>query len=152
VAKKEAARDPRFAPVGYLGRVAYIDRTDARQAVAALDGVVQRLKEGTSIVIAPEGTRSHTPKLGPFKKGAFHMAVQGGVPIVPIVIRNAGEIMWKGSVLIRSGTIDVEVLAPIPTDDWKISQLSARVAEVRQLYLDVFAKWAGENGAAGTPE
>jgi putative phosphoserine phosphatase / 1-acylglycerol-3-phosphate O-acyltransferase len=149
VAKKEAARDPRFAPVGYLGRVAYIDRSDPEQALAALDGVVERLKEGTSIVIAPEGTRSHTPRMGRFKKGAFHMAMQGGVPIVPIVIRNAGEIMWKGSFLIRPGTIDVEVLPPIPTDDWKLSQLSDRVAEVRKQYDDVFARWSGENGAVG---
>jgi HAD superfamily hydrolase (TIGR01490 family) len=147
VAKKEAARDPRFGLIGYLGRVAYVDRGNTAQAKEALSGVVERLREGVSIVIAPEGTRSPTPTILPFKKGAFHMAMQGGVPIVPIVIRNAGEIMWKGSYIIRPGTIDVAVLPPIPTDDWKVSELRDRVAGVRQLFVDAMALWAAD--AAG---
>jgi putative phosphoserine phosphatase / 1-acylglycerol-3-phosphate O-acyltransferase len=150
VAKKEAARDPRFALVGYLGQVAYVDRSDPDQAVAALSGVVERLKEGISIAIAPEGTRSHTPRLGRFKKGAFHMALQGGVPIVPVVIRNAGEIMWKGSFLIRPGSIDVRVLPPVATDDWTEDDLDDRIAAVRQLFLDQLARWSGEDDADGS--
>src|SRR5205807_7466913 len=60
VAKKEAARDPRFAPIGYVVDVVYVDRANARQARAALEPAVQRLRDGTSIAIAPEGTRSST--------------------------------------------------------------------------------------------
>ena len=70
----------------------------------------QRLREGISLVIAPEGTRSATPALGRFKKGAFHVAMQAGVPIVPIVIRNAGELMWRGASTLREGTVQVTVL------------------------------------------
>ena len=51
--------------------------------------------DGKSIVIAPEGTRTLSPKLGPFKKGAFHLAIQAGVPMVPIVIHNAGDVAPK---------------------------------------------------------
>ncbi len=80
VAKKEAANDPRFAPIGYVVDVVYVDRSNSRQARAALKPVVDRIKSGTSIAIAPEGTRSATARVGPFKKGAFHLAMQAGVP------------------------------------------------------------------------
>ena len=146
VAKKEAARDPRFALLGYLADVAYVNRGNTAQAKEALAPVVERLRDGVSIALAPEGTRSATPRLGRFKKGAFHMAMQGGVPIVPIVIRNAGDVMWRNSPLIRPGTVDVAVLEPIPTDGWTAGQLDDRVAEVRQLFLDTLERWPGEAG------
>ena len=98
---------------------------------------------GISLVIAPEGTRSATPTLGPFKKGAFHVAMQAGVPIVPVVIRNAGELMWRGATTIQSGTVQVRVLPPIPTDGWTVEELDERVAEVRGQYLETLANWSG---------
>ena len=143
VAKKEAARDPRFAPVGYVVDVVYVDRSDSRQARAALEPAVERLKHGTSIAIAPEGTRSPTPRLGRFKKGAFHLAMQAGVPIVPIVIRNAGDLMWRGSLVIRPGTIDVAVLEPIPTKTWKVRDLNRRVEELRDRFAQTLDDWPG---------
>jgi putative phosphoserine phosphatase / 1-acylglycerol-3-phosphate O-acyltransferase len=141
VAKKEAARDPRFAPLGLLVDVAYVDRGNTGQAKEALAPVVEKLREGVSIGIAPEGTRSPTPRLGRFKKGAFHIAMQAGVPIVPVVIRNAGDVMWKGSPFIRKGTIDVAVLEPIPTSGWAVDELDARIEEVRGLYLETLESW-----------
>ena len=141
VAKKEAARDPRFAPLGFLVDVAYVDRGNTNQAKAALAPVVEKLEDGVSIAIAPEGTRSATPRLGRFKKGAFHIAMQARVPIVPIVIRNAGDVMWKGSPLIRKGTIDVAGLEPIYPKRWKVGELDDRIGDVRQRYLDTLADW-----------
>jgi putative phosphoserine phosphatase / 1-acylglycerol-3-phosphate O-acyltransferase len=146
VAKKEAARDPRFAPVGFLVDVAYVDRGNTRQAKEALAPVVEKLREGVSIGIAPEGTRSPTPRLGRFKKGAFHIAMQAGVPIVPIVIRNAGEMMWKGSPFIRKGTIDVAVLPPIATRSWRVKELDERVAAIRARYVDTLDNWPRNGG------
>jgi len=146
VAKKEAARDPRFAPLGALVDVAYVDRGNTTQARDALAPVVEKLREGVSIAIAPEGTRSPTPRLGRFKKGAFHIAMQAGVPVVPVVIRNAGDVMWKGSPFIRKGTIDVAVLEPIPTDTWTVEELNARIAEVRGLYLETLDTWPRGRG------
>jgi putative phosphoserine phosphatase/1-acylglycerol-3-phosphate O-acyltransferase len=67
--------------------------------------------------------------------------MQAGVPIVPIVIRNAGEVMWKGSPFIRKGEIEVAVLEPIPTKGWKVSELDERIAAVRGLYLSTLEKW-----------
>ena len=67
--------------------------------------------------------------------------MQAGVPIVPIVIRNAGDVMWRGSLLIRPGTVDVAVLPPIPTDDWTVEELDERIGEVRDQFLDTLEYW-----------
>ena len=85
--------------------------------------------------------RTPTPTVARFKKGAFHLAMQAGVPMVPIVIRNAGELMWLRSMVINPGTVDVAVLEPIPTDDWTIGDLDARVVEVRQKFVDTLDDW-----------
>ncbi len=137
MAKKEAAHDPRFAAIGSLLDVAYVDRTDTTQARAALQPAVDKLKHGTSIAIAPEGTRSPTPRLGRFKKGGFHLAIQAGVPIVPIVIHNAGDLMWRNSFVAHPGEVYVDVLEPISTDGWTVENLDKHVAEVRERFDDV---------------
>jgi putative phosphoserine phosphatase/1-acylglycerol-3-phosphate O-acyltransferase len=139
VAKKELKNDPVFAPLGWLADVAFVDRTNTEEAKKALEPAVKALREGRSLAMAPEGTRSATPRLGPFKKGAFHVAMQAGVPIVPIVIRNAGELMPSHGVLISSGRLDVAVLPPIPTDDWTREDISPEVERVRQMFLDTLA-------------
>jgi putative phosphoserine phosphatase/1-acylglycerol-3-phosphate O-acyltransferase len=141
VAKQEAARDPRFAPIGYVVDIVYVDRSNSRQARAALRPAVERLKDGTSIAIAPEGTRSPTPTLGPFKKGAFHLAMQAGMPLVPIVIRNAGDLMWRRSLVIRPGTVDVAVLEPIPTDGWTASSIGRAAIEIRERFVQTLEDW-----------
>jgi putative phosphoserine phosphatase/1-acylglycerol-3-phosphate O-acyltransferase len=110
---------PRFAAVGFVLDIAFADRGDAPQARAARAPAVEKLRQGLSIATAPEGTRSPTPRLGRVTRDAFHMALQAGVPIVLIVIGNAGDVMWKGSPLIRKSTIDVTMLAPVPTNGWK---------------------------------
>ena len=76
-------------------------------------------------MIAPEGTRARTPKLGPFKKGAFHIAMQAQVPIVPVVLRGTGEVMRRGDQTIRSGEIQVIVLPPVDTSDWRPENVSS---------------------------
>jgi putative phosphoserine phosphatase/1-acylglycerol-3-phosphate O-acyltransferase len=141
VAKKEVASQPGFGQFARLANMAFVDRGDTAQAVAALESVVVRLRDGYSIVLSPEGTRSATPTMGRFKKGAFHMAMQGGVPIVPIVIRNAGELLWRGSTVMRSGTVDVHVHEPISVADWTRDSLDERIAEVRAMFLQTLGDW-----------
>jgi putative phosphoserine phosphatase/1-acylglycerol-3-phosphate O-acyltransferase len=141
VAKKEVASQPGFGQFARLANMAFVDRGNTTQARAALQPVVARLREGYSIAISPEGTRSVTPSVGPFKKGAFHMAMQGGVPIVPVVIRNAGELLWRGSRVMRSGTIDVHVHEPISLADWTHDTLGERVSEVRELFVRTLEDW-----------
>jgi putative phosphoserine phosphatase/1-acylglycerol-3-phosphate O-acyltransferase len=92
-------------------------------------------------MIAPEGTRLDTTSVGPFKKGPFRMAMAVGIPIVPIVIRNAEIIAARNSTTMNPGTVDVAVYPPISVTDWTVDTLSDRIAEVRQLYLDTLADW-----------
>lgn len=141
VAKKELQKDPVFGPLGWLAEVAFIDRTNTEKAKQALAPAVEALRNGRSLAMAPEGTRSPTPRLGPFKKGAFHVAMQAGVPMVPVVIRNAGELMPAHGVLISSGTLQVAVLPPVATADWTKDNLDEHVADVRQMFLNTLSDW-----------
>jgi putative phosphoserine phosphatase/1-acylglycerol-3-phosphate O-acyltransferase len=147
VGKAEAKRIPFFGVMFQLAGVAFVERGNTAQARKALDPAVAKIRDdGLSLVIAPEGTRSPTPRLGPFKKGAFHIAMQAGVPIVPIVIRNAGEIMWRGAQTVRSGRVDVAVLPPVPTTDWTADTIAQQVDSVREQFIDVLAHWPGDPG------
>ncbi|OBF82878.1 hypothetical protein A5791_03930 [Mycobacterium sp. 852002-51163_SCH5372311] len=141
VGKKELASDPIMGTLGKLLDGVFIDRDDPVAAVETLHTVEERARNGLSIVIAPEGTRLDTTEVGPFKKGAFRMAMAVGIPIVPIVIRNAELIASRNSTIMNPGTVDVAVFPPIPVDDWTLDTLPERIAEVRQLYLDTLADW-----------
>ncbi len=141
VAKKSLEKDPFFGPIGYLADVAYIDRSNNAAAREGLEPAVEALRNGRSIAIAPEGTRSPTPRLLPFKRGPFRLARQAGVPVGPSVMRNCGEIMAAHSMVIHAGTVDVAVLPPVPTDDWSKANLEEKIAEVRQMYLDTLGDW-----------
>ena len=76
-----------------------------------------------------------TPRLAKFKKGAFHLAMQAGVPIVPVVIHNSGDVQPKGDLLFHPGTVEVEVLPPVDTSDWTAETIDKHVKDVRNLYL-----------------
>jgi len=81
-----------------------------------------------------------SPKLAPFKKGAFHLAMQAGVPIVPIVIHNALDVAPKGDFVFRSATVEVEVLPPVDTSDWTPETINDHVEEVRGMFLAVLGQ------------
>jgi putative phosphoserine phosphatase/1-acylglycerol-3-phosphate O-acyltransferase len=142
VAKKEAKNVPLFGQLFQVAGAAFVDRADSRKAKAALEPAVAKVRdEGISLVIAPEGTRSATPRLGRFKKGPFHIAMQAGVPMVPIVMRNVGEMMWRGSQTLRPGRIEIVVLPPVDTSDWSAETVSEHVADVRGQFLDTLNHW-----------
>lgn len=141
VGKKELAKDPIMGTIGKAMDAAFIDRDDPVAAVESLHQVEELARKGLSIVIAPEGTRVDTTEVGPFKKGAFRIAMAAGIPIVPIVIRNAEIVAARNSSVINPGTVDVAVFPPISVQDWTVEDLPDRIAEVRQLYLDTLANW-----------
>ncbi|TXS94068.1 HAD-IB family hydrolase [Parahaliea maris] len=154
VGKKEIKKLPVIGKVLEMGGVVMIDRANARSAIEAMEPLVQAMREeGKSVVLAPEGTRSINPKLLPFKKGAFHLAMQAGVPIVPVVIRNAGDVAPKGDFVFRPATVDVEVLAPVDTSDWSTDNLNEHVREVRNLFLAALGQplEAAPKGRGKTP-
>jgi putative phosphoserine phosphatase/1-acylglycerol-3-phosphate O-acyltransferase len=141
VAKAELAHDPRFAPLAALAGVAYVEGGNSAQSRAALAPVVEKLRSGISLAMAPEGTRSATPTLGRFKKGAFSIAVEAGVPVVPVVIRNAGEILWRASLVARPGTVDVAVLPPVPTGGLGPGDVDELSDRVREQFLATLDDW-----------
>lgn len=141
VAKKELQKNPIMALLGWTLDGVFIDRDDQTAAVETMRTVEDRAKNGLSILMAPEGTRLDTTEVGPFKKGPFRLAMAAGIPIVPIVIRNAEIVAARNSATINPGTVDVAVFPPIPVQDWTLDTLPERIAEVRQLYLDALANW-----------
>jgi putative phosphoserine phosphatase/1-acylglycerol-3-phosphate O-acyltransferase len=134
IAKKEVAKMPLLGQILRGLDFAFIDRANVRSAIEAMQPAIDRLKRGMSVVIAPEGTRSLSPRLGRFKKGAFHIAMQAGVPIVPIVLRNTYAVLPRHSLLFRPGTVQVRVLPPIDVTTWTMEDLDRHVADVRDLF------------------
>ncbi len=140
VSKVEAGRDPRSFALRYLA-IALIDRSDTERARKSVAALATRIRGGESVIIAPEGTRMPTPTLGRFKQGGFRLAMNAGVPLLPIVIRNTGELWPRGAAFVRPGVAEARVLPPIPTGDWTLETLTERIAGVRELYADALASW-----------
>lgn len=136
IGKKEIKKEnPLIGQVLEMGGVVLIDRANSQSAIEAISPLVDVMKkEGRSVVLAPEGTRTVSPKLAPFKKGAFHLAMQAGVPMVPIVIHNAGDVAPKGDFVFRAATVEVEVLPPVDTSHWKAETVDEHVREVRNMF------------------
>jgi len=115
LAKKELFNIPLFGRsmrgCGYIS----IDRSDRRAAFKSLATAAQRIRQGVSVLIFPEGTRSRDGRILPFKKGGFVLAVDAGVPVVPIVIHGTRRIMPKGRFLVQSGPVVMKILPPIDT-------------------------------------
>ena len=135
IAKKELKNFPILGQLMTAAGVIFIDRQDKDKAIEAMKPAVEALQTGTSIIIFPEGTRSKSKKLGTFKKGAFHLAMEAGVPIIPIILRNAFDAMPSGSNVFRATAIEVKVLEPISTKRWKKETLNKNIEKVRNLFL-----------------
>jgi len=136
LAKRELFRIPLLGAgmkgAGYIP----IDRSNRKEAFKSIDLAAAKVREGTSIVIFPEGTRSLDGKLQSFKKGGFHLAIKSGRPIVPVSISGAFSILPKKGFKIRPRTVQVYVGEPIPTANvtardrsWLISEVRRRIQE-----------------------
>jgi 1-acyl-sn-glycerol-3-phosphate acyltransferase len=114
VAKEELGRIPIFGRAWKACGHISVDRSDRKQAVESLRHAGRRVRdERLAMILFPEGTRSPDGRLQPFKKGAFVLAIETGVPLVPLGIRGSREIMPKGSFRIRAGEITIQVGEPI---------------------------------------
>ena len=137
IAKQEIKRNPIFGPLFAAAGVVFIDRADSKKAIEALGPALEALRQGRSIAIAPEGTRQKTPRLGKFKKGAFHMAMQAGVPIVPVVFRNVLDALPKDGLVIHPATVEAVVLPPIDTSGWTKATLDDEIEAIRSRYVEI---------------
>ena len=141
IAKKELEANPIFGTIGKLLDAAFIDRADTAAAVAALAPVEEAARKGLSILIAPEGTRLDTQAVGPFKKGAFRIAMATGLPIVPVVIRNSDSVAGRNATTLNPGTVDIAVLPPISVADWTTDDLGMQIEQVRARYVELLGDW-----------
>jgi putative phosphoserine phosphatase/1-acylglycerol-3-phosphate O-acyltransferase len=139
IAKQELRRNLLVGPMFAAGGAIFIDRFNHDQAVKALEPAIDALRRGLSIVIAPEGTRSPTPRLGRFKKGAFHLAMAAKAPLVPIVFKNTLDVLPKHGIVLRPATVEVVVHKPISTVGWKRKDLDRHIADVHRLFEDTLA-------------
>jgi 1-acyl-sn-glycerol-3-phosphate acyltransferase len=99
--------------------------------MAAISRGAASLKSGNSFLIFPEGTRSRTGALLPFKKGGFIMAIEAQVPIVPVAVRGGRDAMRKGSAFVRPVNVSVRVGPPIPTEGLTLADRDELIARVR---------------------
>ncbi len=140
IGKKELVKIPFFGWLFVLSRHIVIDRQNRERAIAALEKAVAESETGASFMIMPEGTRNTEPGLLPFKKGGFHLAIDTGLPILPVAIRGSDALMRKGSWHILPGAIDVEVLPPIPVDGLDKDDLDALMARTRVALEDALSR------------
>jgi len=134
VAKQELKDVPVLGQMLQLAGTVFVERGDREKAIESLHTAEEAVRQGLSIIIAPEGTRSATKRLGPFKKGAFRMAMSTGAPIIPVVLKNALDALPRHAMVVRPATVEVEVLPPITTEDWTLENMNERIVEIHDQY------------------
>jgi 1-acyl-sn-glycerol-3-phosphate acyltransferase len=128
LAKKEVFKYPVFGPGIRMMGVIPVDRTNSPAAVESAKQATRNIRRGKSYMVYPEGTRSKDGTLLPFKKGAFMMAIEAGVPIVPVTVSGATKIMPKGEFKLFPSTVHLIIHEPISTKDYS----KENVAELMQ--------------------
>ena len=129
--KREIDRIPLLARAFRMGGFIPIDRGRKESAMRSIELGAESLRSGNSFLIFPEGTRSQTDDLLPFKKGGFIMAIKAGAPIVPVAVQGGRAAMHKGSAIIRPVTVSVRVGQPIETAGLNLDERDALIVRVR---------------------
>jgi 1-acyl-sn-glycerol-3-phosphate acyltransferase len=126
-----------------------LQRGKPEQSLPAIDGAAQALRDGNSFLIFPEGTRSRTGELLPFKKGGFILALKGQSPVVPIAISGSRSAMRKGSPLIYPVTVRVRIGEPVETSGMTLEDRDALVEVVRGRIQALLARAADATSTTG---
>ena len=129
--KHEIDQIPLLARAFRLGGFIPVDRRNREAALRSIENGARSIRSGNSFLIFPEGTRSRTDELLPFKKGGIHMAILAQAPIVPVAIRGGRAAMQRGSWLIRPVVIDIAAGAPIETTGMSPDDRDRLIALVR---------------------
>src|SRR6267154_1404442 len=114
-----------------MGGFIPIDRRNKESAMRSIEKGAASLRSGSSFLIFPEGTRSRTKEMLPFKKGGFVMAIKAGVPIVPVAISGGRDAMQRGSKVIKPVTISIRIGEPIETSGVDLDDRNQLIARVR---------------------
>lgn len=130
----------------------FINRSNRREAMQSLAKAGEKIREGRSIIVYPEGTRSRTGKILPFKKGPFVLALEAKVPIIPVAVSGSGKVVPSGGFKIRAGEVRVKVGQPIPTAHRSAAERDELLREVRdaiiQLHRDIGGAGGDDNAVA----
>jgi 1-acyl-sn-glycerol-3-phosphate acyltransferase len=135
IAKKELFKIPVFGKAMRNAGYIEIDRQNHEKALKSLDEAAQKIREGKSVVTFPEGTRSRDGKLKPFKQGMFHLAIRSGVPIVPISIIGANEIMPKRTLKVRPGRITMVIDRPVDVSGYTLDTRGELIEKIRDIIV-----------------
>jgi 1-acyl-sn-glycerol-3-phosphate acyltransferase len=138
--KHEIDRIPVLARAFRMGGFIPIDRSRKESAMRSIEAGARSLRAGNSFLIFPEGTRSETDEMLPFKKGGFIMAIKAGAPIVPVGIQGGRAAMRRGSRIIRPVTVSIRVGKPIETAHLTLDERDALIAQVRGAIAGLLAE------------
>ena len=138
LAKAELFKIPVFGRAMLGAGYVKIDRFNRKSAFESIKEAARRMKNGVSIMIFPEGTRSRDGSIRQFKKGGFVMAINSGVPIVPIVLRGTWPIMAKSSLRINRGDVEMEIGEPIETSGYSMESKEELMDRVRAVIRQKF--------------
>lgn len=130
--KAELSRLPILGVVMQTGGFIPVPREQKDAALEAIDRAAESIRSGNSFLIFPEGTRSRTEQLLPFKKGGFIMAIKAQAPVVPVAISGGRDAMRKGSAVIRPVHVTVRIGEPVPTTGMTLDDRDALIAVVRE--------------------
>jgi len=138
--KRELFRIPAFGQaISQLGCVS-IDRSDRTSASEAISSAAERVREGASLVVFPEGTRSADGQLGAFKKGPFYLVQEAGVPVVPVALVGTGRVLHKHGVLVNPAEVTVRAGEPLRCADNTVSAREALRSSVRDAMLGLLKR------------
>ena len=137
LAKQSLFRIPIFGWAMKAGGFISIDRKNRSKAKESFDSAVSRLKEGSSTLVFPEGTRSLDGELQPFERGGFLLALKSGLPIVPVGVIGSMAIRRRGSYVVRPGRITVRYGRPLKVEDFGVRGKQALIRQVREAIADL---------------
>ncbi|HVN72339.1 MAG TPA: lysophospholipid acyltransferase family protein, partial [Desulfomonilia bacterium] len=132
IIKKELRKIPLFGYALYKSRNIFIDRGQSEAAMKSIRDALDRLPQGVSVMFFAEGTRSEDGRIQPFKKGGFIMALEKGLPILPVTVNGSRRVLPKKSLIFKPGRIEVVVADPIDTSGYtkeRIQELMERARE-----------------------
>ena len=140
--KAELKKLPILGIVMQAGGFVPVERERREASMASIEVAAQSIRQGNSFLIFPEGTRSRTEELLPFKKGGFIMAIKAQAPIVPVAVSGGREAMRKGSWIVRPVMVDVRIGEPVETAGLTLDNRDALIDTVRARIEDM-RKWSG---------
>ena len=141
IAKKELFAIPIFGAAMRSAGYIEIDRSNREKAIRSIDEAALRIRSGKSVMTFPEGTRSRDGHIKAFKQGAFHLAIQSGVPIIPVTIIGSGRIMPKRSLRIKPGQIKMIIGKPIDVKHFTIDKRHELIEIVRNEIILNYNEW-----------